>query len=280
MAVPQYFELFNPTLHALRNLGGSSSIPELVDEVAKILSLSEEDLAEQKPSGQPQFEYRLAWARSYLKAFGLLDNSERAVWSLSSRGKEVDSVDPEEVKRFVRSRRKSAPERSTNGDPGEDGSADVDDGSWKEELLEILHGLDSAHFERLCQRVLRESGFTQVEVTGRTGDGGIDGTGTVKIGGLLSFPILFQCKKYQGSVGPTVVRDFRGAMVGRADRGLILTTGVFTREARKEANRDGAPHIDLVDRDVLLEKLKDLRLGVQVEVEEKVSVDAEWFKTI
>ncbi len=272
MAVPQFFELFNPTLQALRNLGGSASIQELVDEVAKILSLTEGDLAEQKPSGQPQFEYRLAWARSYLKAFGLLDNSDRGVWSLSSRGKEVQSVDPDEVKRFVRARRPP---------PDDNGPEPVDDGAdWKNELLELLHVMDPARFERLCQRVLRESGFTQVEVTGRTGDGGIDGTGTVKIGGLLSFPILFQCKKYQGNVGSTVVRDFRGAMVGRADRGLILTTGVFTREARKEANRDGAPHIDLVDRDVLLEKLKDLRLGVQVEVEEKVSVDAEWFKTI
>ena len=161
--------------------------------------------------------------------------------------------------------------------PSQDSSLESD---WKAGLIEVLLNLKPDQFERLCQRLLREAGFTQVEVTGRSGDGGIDGTGTVKIGDLLTFPILFQCKKYEGSVGPATVRDFRGAMTGRADRGLILTTGRFTREARREAARDGAPPIDLVDRELLLEKLKDLRLGVSVELVEDVSIDPEWYHRI
>ena len=135
-------------------------------------------------------------------------------------------------------------------------------------------------FERLTKRLLRESGFVQVEVTGRSGDGGVDGKGIIRIGGLLSFHVVFQCKKYQGSVGASHMRDFRGAMVGRADKGLFNTTGTFTRDAIKEATRDGAPPIDLVDGDQLADKLKELGLGIKMEVVEKVNVDEEWFKKI
>jgi restriction system protein len=281
MPIPTFDRMFNPLLEALRNLGGSGSNAELVDETARIIGLTDEELEEQTSRGQPRFAYRLAWARSYLKAFGLIENSERGVWSLTQRGTETQKVDPAEVKRFVRSRRLTPVEAASAG-PDEEDTADTEAGeeSWRENLLELLLGLDPGKFERLCQRILRESGFVQVEVTGRSGDGGIDGTGTVELGGLLAFPVLFQCKRYQGGVGPSVVRDFRGAMVGRADRGLILTTGIFSREARREARRDGAPPIDLVDRDRLLDKLKELHLGVEVELVESVSIDSEWFSNL
>ncbi|WP_243409403.1 restriction endonuclease [Pontibacter virosus] len=133
------------------------------------------------------------------------------------------------------------------------------------------------NFERLCQRVLRELGFLNVEVTQRSNDGGIDGQGLIRLGGVLSFHVVFQAKRYQGSVGSSIVRDFRGAMIGRADKGLILTTGSFTREARREANRDGAPPIDLIDGNEFAEKLKELKLGVEIELIEKVKVKKEWF---
>src|SRR5262249_34284183 len=137
-----------------------------------------------------------------------------------------------------------------------------------------------AAFERLGQRLLRESGFIQVEVKGRSGDGGIDGKGIARIHGLMSFHVIFQCKRYQGVVSSGEIRDFRGAMVGRSDKGLFITTGSFSRDAMKEATRDGAPPIDLLDGDQLSEKLKELRLGVTVETVEKVSIESEWFKTI
>jgi restriction system protein len=152
--------------------------------------------------------------------------------------------------------------------------------SWRNELLTQLQKLSPAAFERLCQRLLRESGFVEVRVTGKTGDGGIDGVGIVQLGGLLGFPILFQCKRYQGTVGASVIRDFRGAMVGRADRGLVLTTGSFSRDAKLEATRDGAPPIDLVDGEQLLDKLRELRLGVSIRIVEEVSVVTEFFNQI
>jgi restriction system protein len=142
---------------------------------------------------------------------------------------------------------------------------------WRLRHIEFQHKA-RRHLERLCQRILRESGFVKVEVTGRGGDGGIDGTGVLRIN-LLSFQVLFQSKRYRGSVGSSVVRDFRGAMVGRADKGLIITTGTFTAEARKEATRDGAPAIDLVDGDALCDLLKSLKIGVKIEIVESVSVD-------
>jgi len=142
--------------------------------------------------------------------------------------------------------------------------------------------MSPAAFERLIQRLLRESGFIQVEVTGRSGDGGIDGKGIMRLGGLLSFHVIFQCKRYSGSVGASQVRDFRGAMVGRADKGLMATTGNFTKDAIREATRDGAPAIDLMDGDQLVDKLKELGLGVKTErIEvEQITVDPSWFASL
>ncbi len=281
MPVPRYSGLFNPTLQALKKLGGSASIAELEEEVIRILNLTDAEVAEPHDERRTKLEYRLAWARTYLKAYGVLDNSERGVWSLTGKGKEIDTVDPQEVRRFVRAQRKARklPIDPVPEIPGDDDLPEVEQ-SWREELLATLLKLNPGAFERLCQRVLRESGFVQVKVTGRSGDGGIDGVGLVRLGGLLSFPVLFQCKRYRGVVSASTVRDFRGAMTGRADRGLVITTGTFSRDARHEATRDGAPPIDLVDGEQLLDKLKELRLGVAVEMKEEVSVVPEWFEGV
>jgi len=285
MPVPPYHALFNPVLAAMKRLGDSATIAELDDEVIKDLGLTEADLATPHGERLTEIQYRLAWARSYLKAYGFLDNSSRGVWVLTPKGKEATTVDPREVVRVVRGlskgKKSSLPqlEAQDMSPPGEDVSEGSDDG-WRDDLLAILRSLPPAAFERVCQRLLRESGFVEVRVTGQTGDGGIDGVGIVRLGGLLGFPVLFQCKRYQGSVGAGVIRDFRGAMIGRADRGLVLTTGTFTREARQEATRDGAPPIDLVDGEQLLDKLKELGLGVEVHLIEQVRVLPAFFQDI
>jgi restriction system protein len=201
------------------------------------------------------------------------------VWALTAEGLDTEDVDPKELVREVRRRDKERRElEDVDGGEDEDGG----DAGWEAQLLSILSEMDPIAFERLGQRLLRESGFTEVEVTKRSGDGGIDGHGLIRIGGLISFPVLFQSKRYSSNVGPDVVRDFRGAMMGRADKGLIITTGGFTREARREATRDGAPPIDLIDGQSLVGKLKELGLGVQVVTRtvEDVSVDAEWFTKV
>jgi restriction system protein len=255
--VPTYDELMNPLLQALRELGGSGSIEEIYAKTVELLALPEDvvsQLHDPEKSSQTQVGYRLAWARTYLKKYGLLENSSRGVWALTEKARSIDQVDPALVVRTVRTMDKAeAPPKP----PQDDGRELPEDEDWKDKLSAILtEKIDPPAFERLVQRLLRESGFIQVEVTGRTGDGGIDGKGIARIHGLMSFHVLFQCKRWKGSVSAGEIRDFRGAMVGRADKGLFITTGAFTPAAVKEATRDGAPPIDLVDGLELAEKTK------------------------
>lgn len=287
MPIPQNDDLFNPLLEAIKALGGSASVAELDDEVAQNLHLTDKEIAEPHDERRTKLQYQLAWVRTYLKMYGVLDNSERGVWVLTAEGKNTDRVDPRQVKRFVQNLKKGKKSKLTEKsidtvvvvEAAEFAETILED-KWREELLARLFELSPAAFERLAQRILRESGFVEVKVTGRSGDGGIDGVGIVRLGGLLGFPVLFQCKRYRGSLSPAIVRDFRGAMIGRADRGLIITTGTFSREAKMEATRDGAPPIDLVDGEQLLDKLKELRLGVSIKMIEQVSVIPDFFKGI
>ena len=244
----------------------------------------------ERPHGRgrrTELEYRLAWTRTYLKKFGLITNSQRGVWSLTPDGVKFEVVDPREVVSFVQQQQHPRPSNRTQtaGNDIDDitevvDEADDETASWREDLLEILLGMPSDVFERLCQRLLRESGFIEVVVTGRSGDGGIDGRGVIRVAGLISFTVAFQCKRYQGNIGPSIVRDFRGAIIGRSDKALLITTGGFTREASTESTRDGAPPIDLINGDLLVEKLKELKLGVRTRMVEAVEVDREWFKSI
>ncbi len=281
MAVPKYDKMMNPTLQALDQLGGSASITELEEAVAKIMKLSDEDVSQIHRGNRTKFTYRLAWTRTFLKWYGLIENSSRGIWALTSQGSKIQSVDPKEVKQKVASLHKAERDQQPELEEESEGEP-IGELSWKEELLGVVQELSPPAFERLCKRMLRESGFIQVEVTGKSGDGGIDGKGVVKIGGLLSFHVIFQCKRYKGRVSSSVVRDFRGAMVGRADKGLLITTGSFTRDARSEAQRDGAPPIDLIDGDELSEKLKYLNIGVEVETKsvEVVKVKRDWFSNL
>ena len=273
MSVPTYDELFNPLLTALYQLGDSGSNSEIEEKVAEILNLTDEEINEIQKGNVTRFSYRLAWARTYLKNYGLLENSSRGVWALTPEGRKVERVDKEKVRREVQlqSRTAKEPELPETG-------PDLTSDSWEDLLLDKILNLSPQAFERLCQRILRESSFIQVEITGRSGDGGIDGKGVVRIGGLLSFHTIFQCKRYKGSVGSKEIRDFRGAMVGRADKGLFITTGKFTRDAVLEATRDGAPPIDLVDGERLVNMMKELGLGVKVQTVEVVEIDDRWFE--
>ncbi len=273
MAIPKYDDLFNPLLRALHELGGSASVVEMEEKVAEILKLTDKEFHEVERGNRTSLSYRLAWARNYLKRYGLLENSSRGVWSLTSKGNLTKSVNKTEVNKTVKDL-----DLKTKGKQKILVEKEEIEG-WEDELLSKIKGLSPKEFERLCQRILRESGFIQVNVTGSSGDGGIDGTGIVKIGGFLSFHVFFQCKRYQGSVSSQLVREFKGSMVGRADKGLFITTGTFTRDAKQEANRDGSSPIDLVDGEELVQKMKELGLGVKIKTEEQIEVDSDWFKS-
>ena len=281
--IPKYHELMNPLLEALHDLGGSASIEEITAKVSEKLDLPDEILStphDPEKSSQTEVEYRLAWARTYLKKFGIIDNSSRGIWVIVPDKTEVTEIDPKTVVKTVREMDKEQRLSQSETADSEDNLPEEAE-PWRTRLHKILtQELTPDAFERLIKRVLRESGFVQVEVTGRSGDGGIDGKGIIRIGGLLSFHVLYQCKRYQGSVSSSAIRDFRGAMIGRADKGLFVTTGTFTRDAMNEAKRDGATPIDLIDGDQLADKLKELSLGVKTQLVESVEVDSQWFQTI
>lgn len=254
----------NATLEALRELNGSGSNSEIIDKAVTILGLTDEEIEEPYQSGktaESKVEKQLGWARTNLKKQGLIDNKVKGVWTLTPNGQTTKELDSKAVNE-------------------EEPSPTVED-EWRGTLRRALREMDPPAFERLCHLMLRASGF-RVEPTKQTGDGGIDGIGVVRISGFLSFRVLVQCKRYKGSVTAGTVRDFRGAMTGRTDKGLIVTTGRFTRDAQREARRDGAPEIDLIDGEQLIDKLKELELGVKTEpvVTEKVIVDESFFAAI
>jgi len=286
--LPSFEELIVPTVKALIELGGSGSIEEINNKVYEITKLPD-DILQVSHSGDGttnEVDYRLAWSRTYLKKFGLLENSSRGIWALLNSDIDVAKIDHIEIVRKVREQNRTIQTKAEilkkTADQIEQEIIEEIDNSeeWKEKLLNILYNITPTAFERLAQRLLRESGFFQVEVTGKVGDGGIDGKGIVRVSGLLSFHVIFQCKRYKGSVTPSQIRDFRGAMQGRADKGLFITTGGFTREAIKEATRDGAPPIDLIDGDLLCDKMKELKIGVDTKLTETIEIKSEWFNNL
>lgn len=244
--LPDFDAYYIPILRAIRALGGSASTQEINERVATEMNLSESQLAVMhgKSTRRTRFSYRMSMVRTYLKRFGLIENSQRGVWALTPDGRKAGNDDVRQLVRDVERARggdsttsaESAAQELLNSSSG--GDHEADDEEWITSLLARLRAMPADAFERLCQRLLRESGFIEVEVTGRSGDGGIDGTGILRLNNMLSFHVVFQCKRYKDLVGPSPIRDFRGAMVGRTDKGLFITTGTFTREALKEATRD------------------------------------------
>ena len=266
-----------PVIEALKEAGGSGLRHEIIEAVADRQAFTEEQLEHRyETTGVPVIADRIGWALSWLKKMDIVENSRRGVWALTGGGRSIVS-DAEVAKRLrvarseaaskaARTRREAQREASGDGDadPGE--GLDDEGGDWKGQLLQRLLEMSPDAFERLTQRLLREAGFRDVDVLGQAGDGGIDGVGVYRLS-LVSFPIYFQCKRYKGSVSAGTVRDFRGAMAGRGEKGLLVTTGTFTRSARDESNRDGAPPVELIDGEDLCDLLKEYELGVQTRIQ-------------
>lgn len=272
-------------MQLLQNLGGSASNQEIESALIEQFGFTDEQVAQtHKKSGVAIVSNRIAWARSYLKLAELTNNEKTGTWVITGAGREALKLGETAVHKCVsdavklyNAARKAA--KDSAGSPADAPDEAEEEVEWSNLLLTKLKTIPADAFERLSQRLLRESGFVKVEVTGKSGDGGIDGAGVLRMN-LVSFNVLFQCKRYKDTVGPGVVRDFRGAMQGRADKGLIITTGTFTPEARKEATRDGAPAIDLIDGESLCNLLKAQNLGVQVKLVEDVSIDLDFFDKI
>jgi len=269
---PQFVQFFQPVIDALVELGGSGRPTEVAELIAEKLKITEDEQEEQIASGMSRFSNQVNWARFYLVKADFIDASTRGVWSLTEKGRNIKLSNDEALQVFQKihqqfsiERKKQKEKPSTSPESKNNISDELpdEDNDHRVILLKMLMEIPAGGFERLCQRLLRESGFESVTVTGKSGDGGLDGLGILQVNPFVSFKVLFQCKRYSGSVTPSQVRDFRGAMMGRADKGIILTTGTFTSDAKKEAVRDGVPPIELVDGEKLLDMFETLELGLK-----------------
>lgn len=291
---PDLPQMMLATISALKEIGGSATLQELDEQVVEMEQISEDEQSILMPNGNRKLNYYLSWSRTFLKRGGALENSARGVWALTDTGEKIKTVEEtraihkqvnaeeRERARLKRLEKKNGEAHSSSPETHADTSLDFqqdDSDDWQQTLLTVIKDMEPDAFERLSQRLLREAGFIKVEVRGKSGDGGIDGVGVLRVN-LVSFQVYFQCKKWKGSVGSKEIRDFRGALQGRADKGLFITTGNFTSQASEEATRDGAIAIDLIDGGRLCELLQQYELGVKTEMIKQVSINPDWFKSI
>ena len=272
---PQVRFFYEPTLRALNELGGSGSNEEIYNKVVAITNLTNDVLDAMHNFTMTEVEYRLAWARTYLKNYGAIENSKHRVWSLTAKGAKMlrdGNIDVKEIYNFTAKKQNRIVVAS------DDDVAEIEPVNWREQITNILLNLDPYAFERLAQRLLRECGFSDVQVTRRSGDGGIDGTGKLRIQGIFSFNVAFQCKRYKGQVGAGAIRDFRGSLGTNIEKGVLITTGAFTKAAKEEASSEGKRLIDLMDGEELINKLAEYGIGLN-EVK-SYEVDEDFFNSL
>lgn len=268
----EFTKWFGPLLNALRELGGSAKPKEVVEEIAKVEKITDSKREEVMKSGILRFDNQVAWARQYLVWEGLLENVKKGVWTLSSKGQNTYLTQDESRDIFLKwvdIHQKAKKEKLSNKKVKEllEQEEPVElDNEITPTLLEVLQSVSPIGFEHVCKRLLREHGFENVQVTQASHDGGIDGYGTLELNPFVSIKVLFQCKRYKGTVSRSQIGDFRNAMIGRADKGIILTTGTFSEDAKREASRDGAPPIELIDGKKLVDLFEKVELGVKPKI--------------
>lgn len=287
--IPSYKQLMMPTFKALKELGGSGNNNDILNQIIKDMRICDEvaDIIHKGRTDKTELSYRADWARTYLKIYGVIDNSKRGIWSVKPEFVNVSELDTDDIVRKVKevsAKRNTEKNPATDDTPENDNPSDDDtefpeeEKPWRVRLSEILRTMDPYGFERLSQRVLRECGFTQVEVTKKSGDGGIDGTGKLRINGIFSFNVAFQCKRYKNQVGAGEIRDFRGSLTTDIEKGVMITTGTFSKAAREEASNPGKQQIDLIDGEEFMNKIAEYGIGVKPVT--TYAIDEEFFKKI
>ncbi len=279
MKGPEFLRYVNPVLSALQANGGAGNSSDIIEQVIGKLGISEAELEETTSNGQSRIRNRIQWARFYLFKAGLIDNAQRGIWRLTNDGldKKLDDDGVYKLFKSVQHSVKKTPASKPQQTEPKFENTPTEDEEHSLGLINIVQNLSASGFEKLCKRLLTEIGINEIAITGGSGDQGIDGKGIVKLNDVVSLNIVFQCKRYKETVSPHHVRDFRGAMQGRGEKGLIITTGRFTKEAKTEGNRDGVTPIELIDGDRLVELFEKYHLGLKpVTVFE---IDQDFFKS-
>lgn len=265
MKGPEFLKYVKPVLTTLQANGGAGDSSDVIEQVIDKLEITETELEETTANGQSRIRNQIQWARFYLFKAGLIDNAQRGIWRLTNEGLESKLGDDGVYALFKKvqdSVKKAAPTTTKKEEPKFE-SISTEDEEHSVGLIGLIQSLPSTGFEKLCKRLLTEIGINEIVITGGSGDQGIDGKGVVKLNDVVSLNIVFQCKRYKETVSPHHVRDFRGAMQGRGEKGLIITTGRFTKEAKAEASRDGVTPIELIDGNRLVELFEKYRLGLK-----------------
>ena len=283
---PDYRLLIEPTWQALVQLGGSGTNSEIDAEIIRQLALPDAlvDEPHKETGNETELEYRAKWARTYLKKYGLIENSTRGVWSIAPQYQkmvEQVKIDAAKIVHVVRqqfSRDRNGFDDNTNEQELTMAEVSDEERSWERRLAGILMEMNPYGFEKLAQRLLRECGFSQVAVTKKSGDGGIDGNGKLKVNGILTFNVAFQCKRYKGVVGAADIRDFRGSLTTDIEKGIFITTGTFSKAARDEAVSPGKQQIDLIDGEELIQKLAEYNIGLHPV--NSYEIDEEYFRSL
>jgi restriction system protein len=272
---PKFVQYFQPVIEGLRDLGSSAKPREVYAWIADHYPIPKEEIENTTKGGQSKFENKVGWARFYLAKGELIDTEQRGVWVLTEKGRKANLSHEDAYNLFKAIQDGFKREDGQSGEAEVEKAVDEADASApdektyfnqdeiQEELVSLLRSTTDKGFEELCARLLRHIGFENLKVTGRTGDHGIDGEGHFLINRFVRIKVMFQCKRYTNSVQVKEIRDFRGAIQGRAERGIFLTTGTFTKGAREEAARENTTAIELVDIDRLLELLIEEGLGVR-----------------
>jgi restriction system protein len=265
----EFTRWFNPVLVALKDLGGSGRAKEVIEQVAKNENVSDEIREITIKDGSSKFDNQVAWARQYLAWEGLIDSSKRGVWTLTPLGEKTTLTENDAHEMFLKRiaiYQRLRKEKNGNGTGTEiNGNKIIDNPDTIENtnLLDVLKSISPIGFEHLCKRLLREHGFDNLEVTQRSHDEGIDGYGTLELNPFIKIKIIFQCKRYKNTVSREKVGDFRNAVMGRAEKGIIMTTGTFSEDAKREAEREGVIPIELIDGEKISELFQQVELGVK-----------------
>jgi len=279
MKGPQFLKYVIPILNILQANGRAGNSSSVIDQVVEDLGITEDELAETTSNGQSRIRNQIQWARFYLFKAGLIDNSQRGIWRLTKDGLDIKINENDVYKLFKSVQEKVSKTKDKNADSISKPDIDettTEDEEHSAELLNLIKNMTPSGFEKLCKRLLTEIGIHDIAITGGAGDQGIDGAGLVKLNDVVSINIVFQCKRYKETVSPHYVRDFRGAMQGRGEKGLMISTGRFTKEAKNEANRDGVTPIELIDGERLVELFEKYELGLKpVTIYE---IDTDFFK--
>jgi len=284
----RFSQLLNPAYVALQDLDGSGDLDSIIDKIVENVGISDEtaDILHGGSGSQTEMEYQLAWVKHYFKKVGILDK-DSSLWVMTPEGNALGVDAAMEKIRIVRkaeqqARAKNKEQNKKTKDQDNIDEPDEECGEslpeWKVRLSEVLKNMNPYAFERLSRRLIQECGFSHVTVTKKSGDGGIDGYGKLKINGIFTFNVAFQCKRYSGTVPTSDIRDFRGSLTTDIEKGIFITTGKFSREAEKEASDKGKKQIDLIDGDEFMDKIAEYRIGVKPVT--TYEVDEDFFEKI